>query len=172
MNYNISPLAITSVDWKVYSDQVKKILNFDPLKGLGEAYLLRECPSSYLATLDLANQPLKHLRTGPSVAFNHFSVSFIGSIDSELFFDFLCNFPDILTLSKQASKIAHFVIFTADMTIWHHSVRSALSRNNDYSSEIRKLFHVFLINFEQLGFQEVWSKYERMVLADGSLVFT
>ena len=171
MNYEIYPLAATSVDWKVYSDQVKKLLNVDPLQGLGASYINRDLPSSYLATLDLENHPLQHLREGAltTCSFEHFSVSFIGSMDSELFFTFLCEFPNILTLSREISKTSHFIILTADMSIWHHTVRSALSIK--YPKDLRKLFHLLLIHFEHLGFKEVWSKYERKIMPDGSLIF-
>ena len=114
MNYEIYPLAVTSVDWKVYSDQVKKLLNVDPLQGLGASYIDRDLPSSYLATLDLENHPLQHLREGAltSCSFEHFSVSFIGSMDSELFFIFLCEFPNILTLSREISKTSKICVNT------------------------------------------------------------
>ena len=172
MNYEIYPLAVTSVDWDIYSEQVKKLLTIDPLQGLGVAFIKRENPSSYLATLDLANQPLQQLREGvfSNSSFHHFSVSFIGSMDSELFFTFLCEFPNIRTISREISKTSHFIILTADMSIWHHTVRSGLTLK--YSDDIRKLFHLLLLHFEQLGFKEVWSKYERKITPNGSLIFT
>ena len=172
MNYEIYPLAVTSVDWKVYSDQVKKLLAIDPLQGLGASYIKREHPAAYLATLDLQNQPLQQLREGAlnNSSFHHFSVSFIGSIDSELFFTLLTEFPNILTISRQISKTSHFIILTADMSIWHHSVRTALTPR--YSKDIRGLFHLILIHFEYLGFKEVWSKYERKTEPNGSFIFT
>lgn len=172
MNYEMYPLAATSVDWKLYSEQVKKILNIDPLKGLGASYIDRDLPSSYLATLDLENHPLNHLREGVSTTctFEHFSVSFIGFLDSELFFTLLCTFPSILTISKESSKISHFVILTANMSIWHHTVRSALSLKQP--EDLRNLFHLLLMHFEQMGFKEVWSKYERKITPNGSLIFT
>ena len=143
MNYELYPLAITSVDWKIYSEQVKKILNIDPLKGLGASYIDRELPAAYLATLDLENQPLEQLREGVlnTPSFRHFSVSFIGSMSSELFFELICSFPDLRTLSKEATKTSHFVILTAYMFIWHHTVRSALSQGNNYSADLRRMFH-------------------------------
>lgn len=172
MDYEIYPLAVTSVDWDIYSEQVKKLLAIDPLQGLGAAYIKREHPSSYLATLDLQNQPLQQLREGvfTNSTFHHFSVSFIGSMDSELFFTFLCEFPKILTISREISKTSHFIILSADMSIWHHTVRAALS--SKYPDDLRKLFHLLLIHFERLGFKEVWSKYERKITPNGSLIFT
>ena len=174
MTFEIYPVAGTGVDWKIYSDQVKKILNIDPLKGLGAAFINRESPSAYLATLDLENQPLKQLREGvlTNSSYHHVSVSFIGSIDSELLFNFLCEFPSISALTKEASRNQHFIIFTATLFIWHHTVRSALSHQKNYSKDLRSLFHLLLIHFEQMGFKEVWSKYQRKVLPNGSLVFT
>ncbi len=171
-HYQLYPLAATACDWKIYSEQVKKILNIDPLRGLGASFIDRELPSSYLATLDLENHPLQQLREGiiSNSSFHHFSVSFIGLMDSELFFNFLCEYPTISTISKEASKTSHFVILTATMFIWHHTVRSALSFQS--SRDLRDLFHFLLIHFEQMGFKEVWSKYERKITPNGSLIFT
>ena len=173
MDYKIYPLAMTMVDWKLYSDQVKQILNIDPLKGLGASYIDRESPAAYLATLDLENQPLKQLREGclNNPSFRHVSVSFIGSMGSELFFELICSFPDIYTLSKEASRTSHFIILTADMSIWHHSIRSALSQHSKSSTELKRFFHLLLIHMEQMGFKEVWSKYERKISPNGTLTF-
>lgn len=165
----ISPLAVTRPDWEIYIKMVQETLGFSPSSGLGETYIKIESPAAYLATLDLSNRPLQQLRRGHFInsTFEHFSMSFICSLESDLVTALLHRFSNLNFLVSKGRK-EYLVIVTATMADWYVAIRRGLNVSQD--EDIRQFFHNLYALFTLYGFQDVWSDLEKSQGRDGYTV--
>ena len=62
MTYEILPLSITNVEWRIFVDMCQKHLGYSPTRGLDIEGLDMKDPSSYLGCLDFNNTPKKHMQ--------------------------------------------------------------------------------------------------------------
>jgi len=169
VDMKISPLAVTRPDWEIYIKMVQETLGFSPSTGLGATYIKIESPAAYLATLDLENQPLAHLRRGNLVnsTFEHFSISFICSLEPELTHALLLRFSNLHFICKKGRK-EFLVIVTATMADWYVAVRRGLDVAQDL--DVREFFHTIFGLFALYGFQEVWTDSVKSLGKDGFTV--
>jgi hypothetical protein len=169
MDYKILPLAITQVDWRTYIDFTTKVLGYNPTKGLGSTIIQLETPAAYLATLDFENQPLKQLRQGIFLnnTFDHLSVSFITELDANSLQLVMMNLPILDYIIKKA-RDTYLVIISAKMSIWYPAIIKALSKRQEI--EVRQIFQIILIWFDNIGFKDIWSNHQRIILKDGSII--
>ena len=165
----ISPVAVTRPDWEIYIKMVQETLGFSPSTGLGETYIKIESPAAYLATLDLENHPLAHLRKGHFInsTFEHFSFSFICALEPSLVCDLVTKFSNLHFICKKGRK-EFLVIVTATMADWYVAVRRGL--NVSQETEIREFFHNLYALFSLYGFQEIWSDSAKSQGKDGFTV--
>lgn len=156
----ISPLAVTRPDWEVYIKIVQETLGFSPTVGLGKTFIKMDSPVAYLATLDFENHPLQHLRKGYfyNSTFEHFSISFICSLEASLVASLLTRFSNLNFLVKKGEK-EWLVIITATMAEWYLAVRRGLGVTQE--KDIHEFFHNLYALFCLLGFQEVWGEIEK-----------
>ena len=169
MEYNISPLAITQVEWRTYIKFVEEVLGSNPAEGLGSTIIKLNTPAAYLATLDFENQPLKQLRQGVFLnnSFDHLHVSFIAELESDDLQLLLTILPILDYIVKKAKK-TYLVVISAKMSIWYRAVIKALNENQEL--EIRKIFQIILIWFDNMGFKDVWSEFDRRILPDNTFI--
>jgi hypothetical protein len=167
--YNIKPLAITQVEWREYIKFVEKVLGFNPAKGLSSTVIKLESPAAYLATLDFENRPLEQLRNGVLLnnTFDHLQVSFIAEFDSDTITELLQTLPRLDYIIKKGRK-TFLVIISAKMSVWYQAVINGLQEHRSY--EIRKIFQIILIWFDNLGFKDIWSTHQRRILDDGTFI--
>jgi hypothetical protein len=156
----ISPLAVTRPDWEIYIKTVQEVLGFSPSSGLGATTIKIESPVAYLATLDLKNHPLHHLRRGYFLnnTFEHFSISFICALECDLVTALLTDFPNLNYLVRKGRK-EFLVIISATVADWYLAVRRGLSSSQ--KEELHIFFHNLYALFVRLGFQEVWGDVEK-----------
>ncbi len=167
--YKISPLAITQVEWRTYIKFVEDVLGFNPAQALGSTVIKLETPAAYLATLDFENRPLDQLRMGAFLnnTFDHVCVSFIAELDHEALLELLQTLPTLDYIVKKARK-TYLVVISAKMSIWYTAVLNALQLNRPI--EVRQIFQIILIWFDNLGFKDVWSEHDRMLQQDGTFI--
>lgn len=169
MEYKITPLAITQVEWRTYIKFVEDVLGCNPTRGLGSTIIELNTPAAYLATLDLENRPLNQLRSGAFInnTFDHLHVSFIAELDTDVLHTVLTTFPNLDYITKKAKK-TYLVIISANMSIWYQTIVKALKPNQEY--EIREIFKIILVWFDNFGFKDVWSEYDRKIQQDGTII--
>lgn len=169
MEYNISPLAITQVEWRTYIKFVEDVLGYNPTRGLGKTAIELNTPAAYLATLDLENQPMTQLRRGAFLnnSFDHLNVSFIMELDAESLHLVLTSLPILDYIIKKAKK-TYLVIVSAKMSIWYQAIIKALNPERD--PEIRQIFQIIIVWFDNMGFKDVWSEYNRKWLSDNTII--
>ena len=104
MTYEIQPLAVTQVEWRILIDMCQRHLGFSPTRGLDNEGLDLKDPSSYLGCLDFNNEPTKHLQDG-SGAFQHFHLSFIAALDEGMVTDIATHTPLRIYAKRGKRKI-------------------------------------------------------------------
>ena len=167
--YKISPLAITQVEWRTYIKFVEDVLGYNPAPAVGSTVIKLETPAAYLATLDLENQPLQQLRTGAFLnnTFEHMSVSFIAELDNDALLELLQTLPTLDYIVKKARK-TYLVIISAKMSIWYTAVLNALQLHRPI--EVRQIFQIILIWFDNMGFKDVWEEHDSKLQQDGTFI--
>jgi hypothetical protein len=167
--YKISPLSITQVEWRTYIKFVEDVLGFNPAQALGSTVIKLETPAAYLATLDFENQPLDQLRKGAFLnnTFDHLSVSFIAELDHEALLELLQTLPTLDYIVKKARK-TYLVILSAKISVWYSVVLKALQIGRPI--EVREIFQIILIWFDNMGFKDVWAEHERKLQPDGTFI--
>jgi len=168
-SYKIVPLSITQVDWHTYIKFAESILGFNPAKALGSTVIKLETPAAYLATLDFENRPLEQLRDGAVLnnTFDHIQVSFIAELDGDSLIELLQTFPNLDYIIKKSKK-TYLVILTAKMSVWYPTIIKALQPTRP--EEIRKIFQIILIWFDNMGFKDVWATHDRKIQDDGTFI--
>jgi len=159
----IYPLALTKVEWKVFVDVVQRGLGFSPTRGLDACHLNVADPAAFLGSLDMENNPLDALRDLFNCGHKHFCVSFIGLFDEDLVL--LLNKTN-LTIHWRQHKKTFVTILTGTMDAWISAVLSACKISEDY--ELRRVMNIVLASFEQVGFREIFSKFTKKQLPDGT----
>jgi hypothetical protein len=167
--YKIRPLAITQVEWHTYIKFVEEVLGFNPARALGSTVIKLETPAAYLATLDFENRPLDQLRDGVFLnnTFDHMQVSFIAELDHDALLELLQTLPTLDYIVKKAKK-TYLVIISAKMSIWYTAIINALQLHRPI--EIRQIFQIILIWFDNLGFKDVWETHSRVIQDDGTFI--
>jgi len=61
MDYKVYPLTYTAVNWDVFSQAAKEVLEVSPTKGLDTNKIDPDTPSAFLACLDFNNDPVNAL---------------------------------------------------------------------------------------------------------------
>jgi hypothetical protein len=169
VDYKIRPLAITQVEWHTYIKFVEDVLGFNPARALGSTVIKMESPAAYLATLDFENRPLDQLREGAFLnsTFDHMQVSFIAELDNDSLLELLQTLP-ILDYIVKKSKKTYLVIISAKMSVWYTAVVNGLQPHR--AVEIRQIFQIILIWFDNMGFKDVWSAHNRKIQDDGTFI--
>ena len=128
-------------------------MGFSPTRGLDAAGLDVTAPSSYLATLDLQNQPLKSLRAGylDNPAFRHVSFSFLCIVDKDVIQFF---HPLGLEVMHFERNRRNMLIVSGTMEQWSIAVLRACSPDADL--EIRHIFNEIFNQFKSYGFRDIW----------------
>lgn len=165
MSYEIEPLAITQVEWRVFTEMCQKHLGFSPTRGLDDEGLDLKDPSSYLGCLDFNNQPTKHMQEG-SGAFRHFHISFIAALDEGIITDLSTETG--LRIYAKRGKRKHLTILTGSMDEWYSAVMACCSRDSDY--ELRSLFNNVFECFNRIGARHVFTSVYRQEFQDGTFV--
>lgn len=159
----ILPLAITQVEWTIFIDICQRVLGYSPTRGVDSTHLDIKDPASYLGSIDMKNEPLKALReVGPTFA--HFSVSFIAILDSDTLIEVAAQ-TNLNIYAKRGRK-EYVAILSATMDIWHQTILHICSEKVDYS--LREMGNIILARFEQASFREIFSKYTKKSLPDGT----
>jgi len=161
MDYIIRPLSMTQPEWKTYIETCQEALGYSPTRGLDTQGLKIDDPASFLATLDLENNPLRNLRSGVILnkTLKHVSFSFIAIIDKKAV-DKLMAITDLEIFYKERDDI-YLTILTATMSTWYHTII-----NGSTHKEVRKVLNNCLKFFKQTGFRELWASYQEQELDD------
>jgi len=169
MKYNITPLATTTPHWETLIQYCNEYLGYSPTRGLDKNNLDMETPSSYLACLDLSNEPLKALSQGVfSKIFKHVSCSFIGLVSNRILQEIQKHADLEISLKYSDQEEAYVAIFTGDMRQWYMACVSLCQ--NAVNKDARLLFNIVLIYFEKAGYRGLWANYNKIYLKDESFI--
>ena len=165
MEFEIQPLAITQVEWRIFIDMCQKHLGYSPTRGLDSEGLDVKDPSSYLGCLDFNNRPTQHLQEG-SGAFRHFHISFVAALDEQMITEIASQTGLRICAKKGKRKL--LTILTGSMDEWYSAVMECCSPKQDY--ELRSLFNNVLESFNRIGARHVFSSVHRQELPDGTFI--
>lgn len=166
MDYEIYPLAITQVEWRVFIDVCQRVLGYSPTRGLDATHLDIKDPAAFLGSFDMDNEPLKALRDQTNLGHQHFSISFLAVVDLE---GVVALFNTSLKLyAKTGLRKKIIVIITGSMDQWYQSVVKGCREEASY--ELRWLMNRALARFEQAGFREIFSHFKKQKLADDTFI--
>lgn len=166
-DFKLYPLALTQPDWNLFTSKIKEATGKSPTEGISGTILDLDSPAAFLACLDLENQPFYHLQN-PKNTFNHYSVSFLCFSDKEFLAELCLSFSSSLMIYYKEYKDFNISIITTHMANWYKVIPQALKKESPLF--IREFFHQILYHFEQMGFSKIWLKYDRLLLADGSII--
>jgi hypothetical protein len=159
------PIAITQGDLGQLTELCKEILGYSPTRGLDQAHLDAKDPASFLAVLDLSNNPLYALRHRGAI-FEHISITFAVSLPNDVVIS-LSNIGRLKIHSKQGKRES-VVILSGTMAEWYDAILVGCSKNTD--TDIRMLMTQALHHFERFGFREVFNSFEHVVQPDTTII--
>lgn len=167
MDYQVYPLATTNVDWTTFIRVCQSTLGYSPTRGLDESSMNIDDGCAYLASLNMDNKPIQTLREGRnSKIFEHISFSFIVVTDSEILLD-IVNSSWLSVFSKKGIK-DYVLILSGSMKQWYNSIITGCSPFGQYGT--RCIMNKCLIYFDKAGFKDVWYKFKREKLNDGTFI--
>lgn len=167
MDYEILPLAITQVEWRVFIDVCQRVLGASPTRGIDASHLEIKDPAAYLGSLDMENKPLSALRDPFNAGHSHYSISFIMVLDAEGVQSLFGTGLSLFT--KEGNRRQCVVIATGTMAAWHNAVLSGCRIQASY--ELRFIMNCVAARFEQAGFREVFSHLKKNQIQDGTFIF-
>jgi len=166
MILEIYPIAFTIPDWHSFIKVCQDTLNFSPTRGLDEAGLDPKSLASYLACLDLRNQPLESLRQGIlNPCLKHVSFSFLCVVDRDMIPEF--NFLN-LTTSYFTKNRKHLLLVTGTMEQWLIAIARGCQSSSDFG--IREICNRFFVIFKAAGFRDLWQGYDEQDNYDGTII--
>lgn len=164
-DYAITPLALTKVEWPVYIKVLQDLGLDSPTRGLDESRTLKPTdPSAFLAALDFGERPLDLLREGRANCFDHFTVSFIAQVDDVAIAQ-LASYTRLRLHSKQLRR-GYVCILTGTIREW----LDACLLPEPF--ELRYLMNRVVVAFERASFREIFNKYRKTQLNDGTFRLT
>ena len=168
MDYEIIPLAVTKVEWSIFVDVCQRILGVSPTRGLDATHLAIDDPAAYLACLNMRNEPLDSLRRGGlgSTWFGHFSITFAMVLDTDGVIQ-LCNTGLCYTWKKGLKRDQYLSLVTGTMDQWYAAILGT-DETSDYT--LRFIMNTVLARFQQAGFREVFSRFSKQTLSDGTFI--
>lgn len=163
MEAQVSPLAMMQVDWTTYIKMCQDVLGYSPTRGLDECAIDPKSPAAYLATLDLENQPLEHLRNPEdSQGFHHVFFSFIVELISPE--DIMAIKGGRLRVLNKRGSSTYLAILSGSILDWYYQTIFGCTKKS--SIGVRQVMNKCYEYLCLAGFKEVWSNYERIDLQD------
>ena len=165
---SVYPLSFTQPNWDSFIKVCQEVLGYSPTRGLDAEGIKVDSPSSFLGCLDLENQPKFSLRTGRyrNNTFRHVHAGFIVIGQEEWVTEFAC--CTSLDISHKPNHKKCIIILSGTMEQWYDAIITCSSRLR--SKEIRETINIIQKYFERGGFNELWSKHEKLYLADETFV--
>lgn len=161
----IVPLSISMPEWKTFVSFCENHLGFSPTRGLDNIRMQLNDPISFLASLDLKNDPLNALREGGQ-HLDHYFLSFFMFVEHEHFLALVNN--SSLRIMAHEAKRDYVLIVTGSIADWKASVIQGCSRRADkeYRILMNKVYDFFVIG----RFKEVFSNFKRTQLNDKTFI--
>jgi len=162
MDYEILPLAITKVEWRVFIDVCQRILGVSPTRGIDASHLEVSDPASFLGAFDMENDPLNALRDTFNPGHEHFNISFIMVLDDAGIGALYRTGLKVFVKDGQRRKSV--AIVSGSMDAWYKAIR--LGCRDEVVYELRWIMNRVLVRFEQAGFREVFSDFRKQQRTD------
>jgi len=158
-------LSLMQPNWRQFIDSVKEVLGYSPTRGLDAcAAITHRDPASWLACLDLRNEPLDAIRNGRQRGlFQHYFISFMFCCEE----DTLVKLNEMTTVATVTAKVRHDYVVIASGTVqkWHDAVVSGCKIEVEW--ELRSItcgIYNLLLN---MGFREAF-QYKKIDQRDGT----
>lgn len=165
----LRPIAYPLVDWPIYIELTKRALGISPARGLDQDHIPLHDPAAFIATLDMENKPLEALRTHDSSIFHHMCMTCAGIIHEDLVHKIITRLPcGVLIYPSITGKGDKYIIITATMDKWINAILQSCQGNTD--DDLRKVMSNLFEVMMSSTFKEVFSKYKRTKLPDGTYV--
>jgi len=166
MDYEIYPLAITHVEWSIFTDVCQRVIGVSPTRGIDASHLKLKDPAAFLGSFDTQNEPLIALRDSFNPGHKHFSISFIMVLDTEGVIALQNTGLELFTREGKRRQI--LAIATGSMDEWHRAV--CYGCREIASLELRFIMNHVVARFEQAGFREIFSHLKKHKLHDQTFV--
>ena len=155
----VIPIALTSVNWTHFMKVCQEAFGDSPTRGLDKIHMSLDNPASYLACMNMNNEPDTNLAELNN-SFDHYSVSFL-TVGDDYLINLLAN-TSLKLLTKDAKR-ASVIIATGTIKEWFVSMLI------DYPDiELRQFFNACYVQFIQIGFKRLWANYTKQFLPDGT----
>lgn len=159
----IEPLAIPQVNWQAFIDVAQPVLGESPTRGIDSCHLTLRDAAAWLGLLDFNNNPIGNLRH-PNSSYKHYSTSFICQVDEVVLIQ-LQSHTSIKVLAKE-NRRKYVAILTADMSEWVQAIITNCHKESP--PDLRQLLNQVLVHFERAGFREIFNRYKKLGLPDGT----
>ena len=155
----VIPLALTSVNWSDFIKICQTAIDDSPTRGLDKINMPIDSPASYLACMDMQNDPDTCL-SNPNNVFNHFSVSFL-TVGDEWLINLLSNTS--LKLLTRETKRSYLIIVTGTMMQWYDEMLI-----DHLDIEMRQFLNACFNRFNEMGFKRIWGNCKKINYQDGT----
>jgi len=166
MDYEIYPLAISKAEWSIFIDVCQRYLGYSPTRGVDGCHLEIDDPAAFLGSLNMENDPLETLRLGSGV-FEHFSITFLAVLDEEAVC--LMTRTPLKVYWKADSKRKNFItLLSGTMDEWYRAILAGCTTSAN--PILRWVMNHVIAHFERVGFREIFSRFKKQQLQDGTFV--
>lgn len=166
MDYKVEPLAIPQVNWQAFIDVAQPVIGESPTRGIDASPLDLRDAAAFLGLLNFENKPIENLRH-PNSSYKHYATSFICQVDEVVLIQ-LQSQTSLKVLAREGRR-KYVAILTGSMDEWVDAILNACTKTSP--SELRGLLNQVVIHFERAGFREIFNRYRKLGLADGTFAF-
>jgi len=166
MDYEVYPLAVTHVEWRIFIDVCQRVLGISPTRGIDACHLDPKDPAAFLGSLDMENKPIEALRDHYNPGHSHFSISFM-LVSDDAGVKALRS-TGLKMHAKDGLKRRVLTIVTGTMDEWFRAIICGCRSSASY--ELRWIMNLILTRFETAGFREVFSHLTKHNQSDETFV--
>ena len=160
------PIQITMVDLPTYVRVCKDHLGYSPTRGLDANNIDIKSPSAFLYTLDLNNQPAVAIKK--LELYGHAFASFIGvAREEEIETISMCLRKLTITQYPGLLKLDIMIISGTLDAYYNYILYFTTAR---VPTIVREALNILKKNLERAGYNELWSDYVELPLADGTFI--
>lgn len=160
----VTPIAMTHVDWKTFNEVCQSSIGVRPTKGLDDVGIKLIEPAAFLASLNMQNNPLEVLRADPFLeqSFEHVTLSFFVRADEITFYKLrMMTYLSIMNISTVA-------VLSGTVRDWYHASLCCCLRSA--TVEVRDVLTKVVTILNQTKLCNIWSSHDIKKLEDGTIV--
>lgn len=165
---SILPLGGSSIEWDTFLKACQQALGYNPLKGVDNTRRELSDPAKFIAALaafhdrQKSNNPIGAIRDATTLL-RHLSYTFIIHCDEELI-SLIRERTDLTITSTETPNGTRVAVVTGTLQQYRAGTLECCVPEAPFN--LRYLFDGFVLYFERLGLEEVWSDTRKKALED------